>query len=913
MQDVRFENMKQILKYITFLWLVILGGQSQAFAAHIVGGDMYYDYLGNNNYKFYIAVYRDCNTVTGAPYDSPLPLGVFNSSFARITDVDVPFPGSVTLPIIFNNPCVQAPTGICTERAIYTTTINLPPIIGGYIVAYQRCCRQPTILNLANAPGEGLTLMCTIPGLETGQWANSSPRFTNYPPLAICNNDILNFNHSATDPDGDQLVYSLITPFGGASSANPAPNPIPNPPYLPVNWQGGYNAATPLGPGSSISINPTTGQLIAQPNLTGLYVVGIRVDEYRNGVYLGGNTRDFLFTVINCSISLQAILPVQEDLATFQGYCNGLTVQFENNSVGGTNYAWDFGVAGTSTDVSNAFQPIYTYPLPGVYTAMMVANPGWPCTDTAYMTVILDNTFLLDFTATDSVCFDGHSIDFVGTASPSLVPNQTSTYTWDFGPNATPQTANGLTVNNVVFSLPGVYPVQLSGVRGQCNSDTTINVVVFEQPVANFSLPSDYECEGQTISFMSTSTGSINYNWDFGDPSTTSDVSTLANPTYTYPAPGNYTITLIAGSTGSCIDTVDFNYQIYQDLDMSFTHPDSLCITNNSFDFIGTVSGPAGITTYTWDLGNNATPQTASGTSVLGVTYATPGDHTITLTGSYLNCSETVSSSIFIFKEPSIDFTIAPGGQCAPFTAQFIDLSQSDTPLQYAWFFGDGGSSNLQNPSHVYSNPGIYPVTLTINATSGCLANLSLTKNDLVDVKPRPTSSFTTSTDQTDICNSEVIFVDQSTGASIISYFPDDNGIFASNVPSSFPYLYQTSGYKDVIQIVQNEYGCEDRSTQQLYIEPFTVYIPNAFTPDGDQFNNDWAPVVALQSQEWHLIVYDRWGEKLWESFDQDAGWDGFYKGRKMQQGVYGYTLKYTSCGVEDKYNFLTGHFSLLK
>lgn len=901
------------MKHIWFsLWLVIFG-QVSAHAAHIVGGDMWYDHLGGNNYKFYIALYRDCNTQTGAAYDSPLPLGVFNSSNQRVMDVNVPFPGSVTLPIIFNNPCVQAPTGICTERAIYTTTISLPPIAGGYKVAYQRCCRQPTILNLSNAPGEGLTLMVTIPGVSTGATNNSSPRFNNYPPLAICNNDVLLFDHSAIDPDGDQLVYSLITPFGGASSGNPAPNPIPNPNYPFIAWQAGYNATSPMGPGSSVTINAATGQLTVSPNLTGLYVVGIRVDEYRNGVYLGGNTRDFLFTVINCVVSLQATLPLQTDLATFNGYCNGLTVDFENNSFGATNYSWDFGVPGVTTDVSTQFEPSFTYPAPGTYYATLVANPGWPCTDTATMEVILDNTFFVDFTATDSVCFEGHSIDFVGTAPPSLVPGQVTSFSWDFGVDATPQNATSLLVNGIVYTGPGVYPVTLSGSRGTCDADTTLNVTIFEPPVANFSLPSDYECDGQTVTFTSTSTASVNFNWNFGDPTTLADVSTLASPSYTYPGPGNYTIELIAGSTGTCFDTVEFTYQIYQDLIMSMTHPDSLCITNNSFDFVGNVSGPAGITAYSWDLGASATPSTAIGTDALGITYATPGNHTIILTGSYLDCEGTTTSNIFIYKEPTIDFTIAPGSQCVPFAAEFIDMSTSDTPIQYAWNFGDGGSSTDQNPSHIYTVPGVYPITLNIITNKGCIANLTLTKSDLVDVKPKPISSFTTSTEQTDICHPEVIFIDQSIGASILSYLPDDNGIFASNVPANFAYQYQTSGYKDVIQIVQNEYGCEDRSIEQLYIEPFTVYIPNAFTPDGDQFNNEWTPVVALEPQEWHLTIYNRWGEVLWESYDPGAGWDGFYKGRKMQQGVYGYALRYVSCGLEDKYNTLTGHFSLLK
>ena len=470
-----------------------------------------------------------------------------------------------------------------------------------------------------------------------------------------------------------------------------------------------------------------------------------------------------------------------------------------------------------------------------------------------------------------------------------------------------------MTVNGVVYSQPGIYPVTLSGVRGECIADTTLNVTIYEPPVANFSLPSDYECEGQTINCTSTSTASVNFIWDFGDPTTTADVSTLSNPSYTYAGPGTYTIQLIAGSTGSCYDTVSFTYQIYQDLLMSMTHPDSLCITNNSFDFVGTVSGPAGITSYAWDLGANATPQFVAGTDALGINFSTPGNHTVQLTGSYLNCSKSITGNIFIYKEPTIDFTLAPGNQCAPFTAQFIDLSTSDTPIQYAWDFGDGATSTGQNPSHIYTIPGVYPITLGTSTNKGCIANLSLTQSDLVDVKPRPVSVFTTSTEQTDICHPEVIFIDQSTGASIISYIPDDNEAFANNVPPIFAYQYQSSGYKDVIQIVQNEYGCKDRSSNRLYIEPFTVYIPNAFTPDGDQYNNNWSPVVALNSQEWHLTIYDRWGEMLWESFDQNAGWDGFYKGRKMQQGVYGYALRYVSCGLEDKYNTLTGHFSLLK
>jgi len=900
-------------RHIVLLFCFVFLQQFSAKAAHIVGGDLYYDYLGNNQYRFYVSIYRDCNTITGAAFDNPLPLGVFNSTNFRIMDLNLTFPGSNVLPIIFNNPCIVAPTGVCTERAIYVSGIvTLPPIVGGYTIAYQRCCRQPAIINIVNAAGTGLTLVAKIPGLETGMWANSSPRFTNYPPLVICNNDDLIFNHMATDPNGDQLTYSLVTPYAGASSGSPAPNPIPAPNYPLVAWEVGHSQTVPLGPGSSIQIDPVTGVLTASPNLTGLYVVGIRVDEYRNGVYLGGNTRDFLFQVINCVITMQAVLPTQPQLSTFNGYCNGFDVIFENNSIGGTNYAWDFGVPAITSDVSTAFAPTYTYPYSGTFNVRLIVNPGWSCTDTAYMQVIVDNTFNVNFTANDSVCFDGHSIDFLGTSNISPGTGIVTTYAWNFGSNASVTNANTQNVSNVVFNQAGSFPVTLSGVRNLCNADTTINVLIFATPISDFNMPNNYECEGQTILFSNTSTNSSGYAWNFGDISTLGDTSNVASPSYTYSNPGVYTIQLISGSTGACFDTIQYTYEIYADMNLAFTHQDSMCITNNSFDFIGTVSGPS-IATYNWNFGTNSTPATGTGTTVNGVTYSSPGSHTATLTGSYLQCSESVTSKVFLYREPTIDFILEPGLQCAPFLAQFKDLSISDTPIDYLWDFGDGTTSTLQNPSHLYLNPGNYPISLQISTAEGCIATLNMVQNQLVNIRPRPVSSFKTSTDQTDICNSEVVFIDQSTGATHLAYYVDDDGIFASGVPTIFPYLYQSSGYKNILQIATNEYGCQDSSRHQLYIEPFTIFIPNAFTPDADQYNNEWKPEVALRADNWHLTVYTRWGEQIWESYDQDAGWDGFYKGFEAGQGIYGYKINVASCAKEEKYQTLTGHFSLLK
>jgi len=876
-----------------------------ARASHIVGGDIYYDYLGGNSYRFYITLYRDCNS-TGAQYDNPLQLAVYISSNSLIYNVAIPFPGSVILPVIFNNPCVVPPSDICVEKAIYSTVIDLPPTPGGYTVTYQRCCRGPNVTNLVNPDDTGITLTTHVPGSETGATVNSSPRFTNYPPLLLCNNDDLVFNHVATDPDGDQLVYSLVTPFAGASGLNPAPNPAPPPGYFPVQWAGGFGATNPLGPGATITIDPTTGMLNASPQMLGLFVVGIRVQEYRNGVLIGQTIRDFLFKVFNCNITMQAILPTQEQLPGFVSYCQGLNVQFVNNSYGATNYAWDFGVSGITTDVSTSTAPAYTFPAPGIYDVMLVANPGWPCTDTAHMTVNVNNQFNVSFTSNDSLCVLDNSFDFVGQSDGP----PTSTYEWDFGPSASIPTATTLNVNNVNFNTTGLIPVTLTGNNGACDATFTDNIFIFPEPIANIILPTGYECEGLTVDFGNNSSGTTIYHWDFGVNTTLSDTSNLSSPSFTFPAGGTYEVTLIGGSSNACADTTTASITVNELLSVSFTNNDSMCVTNNIFNFDGTMTGPS-FTEILWNFGPNASISSSTDLDVNGVVFNTFGTFPITLTGSFDNCVESFTRNIFIFREPTIDFRVEPGPRCAPALVQFTDLSVADSPILYNWTFGDGGTSTLENPEHLYTDPGNYSVGLSIMTTEGCIDTLYLLKQDLVTIHPSPTSQFVVDPIETDICHADITFTDQSTGATEIFYWYDDSTFHGNQ--ANIVYNYQTSGWHRPMQIATNEFGCKDTSYQELYIEPFVIYIPNTFTPDGNEFNNDFNASFALEVLEWELTIYNRWGQLLYTTTDPEFGWDGSYNGKLVQEGTYAYILKYVSCEKPDSWQMLTGHVNMLK
>ena len=116
------------------------------------------------------------------------------------------------------------------------------------------------------------------------------------------------------------------------------------------------------------------------------------------------------------------------------------------------------------------------------------------------------------------------------------------------------------------------------------------------------------------------------------------------------------------------------------------------------------------------------------------------------------------------------------------------------------------------------------------------------------------------------------------------------------------------------MQIVTNEFGCKDSIMSKIIIEPYTIYAPNSFTPDGDEFNNTFLPISYLGSSSWHLTILNRWGEIIFESYDIDIGWDGTVSnGKFAENGMYIWKLEYTTCEPENPTKIITGHITLLK
>ena len=522
-------------------------------ATHIVGGELYYDHLGGDQYQVSLKLFRDCGpgNVNDTQYDGVVSIGVFGGDGTEFSVQTLQFPGSEQVTVTLNDPCLTAPPTICVELAIYTGVFTLPARPDGYHLTYQRCCRTPTIVNVPNAGDLGLTCTVRIPGSVVN---NSSARFAEYPPIALCLDQDLIFDHSATDPDGDSLAYDLCTPFNGGTAFDPIPVPTA-PPYTEIPWAAGYSETNQVDSDPGIAIDPLTGVLTVRPTLAASYTVAVRVKEYRAGVLLSETRRDFRFDVVPCQSAVLAEIGPQTDPGNDP--CAGLEVAFVNASQTGQLWFWDFGDTGSESDTSSAFSPTWTYAEPGTYLITLINNPGYSCADTAIATFVVNEPLVVSFAAPGPVC---------GTLVTEFIAqgNQTTaaTYSWQFGANATPQTASTGTVD-VTFEGTGTSTVTLTVVENGCTSTFSDEVTAYPEPTAFYTgSPPSPQPYGTDILFVDGSTGNgsqlVAQEWtSSGNP-----VGSGSPLEWNSPLPGTYLIQLEVTTADGCTAIYQLPYEI---------------------------------------------------------------------------------------------------------------------------------------------------------------------------------------------------------------------------------------------------------------------------------------------------------------------------------------------------------------
>ncbi|MFK7908342.1 MAG: PKD domain-containing protein, partial [Chitinophagales bacterium] len=549
-------------------------GMNDVNAFHIVGGEITYKCIGANEYRALLTVYRDCNCGNCGDLDDTAHVFVFRKDgIGAIPIIDslykVPRPpkNPVDPPI---NLCIEDPailSSVCVEKADYEFELFLPPSAGGYDIVYQRYSRNSTLNNINSPAQTGSTYMTSIPP-STLALCNSSPVFKEFPPTMLCTGIPFSLDQSATDANGDSLVYELCNPIIGGSDSCPTPGlqqqngscaTIGPPPYSPVSWSNGYDTQNPLGQ-DVMTLNPTTGRLFGIAPPSGQYVVGICVSEYRDGELINSIRRDFQFNVIECEAS---VAQVESDDVTANGEylfntCNDLTVNFINTSLKANRFEWDFGVPGTNSDTSTEPNPSFQYPDTGRYVGQLIAiyeTPDFFCVDTAEIVVLMYPLVDSNFDA-DVACYY-ESTTFTNTSTSTYGNFQT--FTWDFGDGNTSTDINPVHQ----YETGGTYLVSLTSVTDLGCRITSEKEIYVVPKVADFS--TTLKCPGVPIDFVNeTSIGTTAWQWNFGDPSSGADnTSTLEDPSHIYGAIGDYTVTFYTESTEGCKDTTDLSFTIY--------------------------------------------------------------------------------------------------------------------------------------------------------------------------------------------------------------------------------------------------------------------------------------------------------------------------------------------------------------
>jgi PKD repeat protein len=461
------------------------------------------------------------------------------------------------------------------------------------------------------------------------------------------------------------------------------------------------------------------------------------VNGYGNRMYIDN---------IRLKSDCEAIDPPIADFSVNPTFgCAPLQVQLtdlsQNNPI-----TWNWQMPGAVPPASTQQNPLIAYTSPGSYTiTLTVTNPAGVDTKVETNIVVVETTPVADFDFTTN----GLTATFTNQSTPNV-----DNFFWDFGDG------NSSTLENPVhtYAQDGAYVVNLT-VTNECGTSTYPSVVtVVTPPTAAFTANPTSGCANLTVQFADLSSpNTTDWLWTF--PGGTPNTSTDQNPTVVYTTPGVYDVTLeVSNSAGSDVIT-EVGYITVEGLpNPSFTYT----VDENEVTFTNTSTNAD---TYSWDFGDGNTSTEENPIHI----YAADGLYTVILTATNACGSTTSQQSVLIQTEPLAGFSADVTEGCAPLTVQFTDESSSNV-LSWNWTFegGDPATSNDQNPTVTYLNPGTYSVTLTVANSSG---NNTFVATDYITVNDVPTASFTSSVDVF-----EVTFTNTSTNADTYSWdFGDGN------------------------------------------------------------------------------------------------------------------------------------------
>ncbi|MSQ78291.1 MAG: PKD domain-containing protein [Flavobacteriaceae bacterium] len=557
-------------------------------------------------------------------------------------------------------------------------------------------------------------------------------------------------------------------------------------------------------------------------------------------------------------------------------------------------WGYDFGDSSATTLRSGSLSlPIkvsHQYKKPGIYLVNVAHISQFGCTEQSKHTITIHPQPEAKLIVPDVCLIDSAKIiDSSSIATGSIV-------NWDYllgdGSGLVSSAAN---ITHKYTSSGSYYLQSIPISNFGCRDTAYDTVIIHPHPVVNF-VGVD-ACAFDSTSFLDFSTipfDTINQQiWNFGDSAIQSFTKPFSKVYHSYVNWGKVPVTLTLLSDFGCanflIDTIDI-YPLPQPkfIVPPVCFPDTIQVFDISTIPIGS------IVSWDWSWGDGHLEHYDSAIIPLTHSYTSSNDYSTRLVVvSDKGCVSSFENTAIIHPLPKVKFEADKHRDCPPLEVQFMDKStlKRDSIIGWDWSFGDGDVSLDKNAWHRYPyKEYLYLVKLKITTNAGCTDSLTDTVPYWVNAVP--TASFVPNYDSVSYLDPQINFINTSKYPQYSYWtFGDGTEAYTRNVK----HTYVDTGRYNVRLIVTNAYGCKDTARRLVFVAPdYTFYVPNSFTPNGDFLNETWGPEgIFVGIRTYKVRVWNRWGEKVFETTDLLNKWNGNYQNSTKPglQDVYFYRI----------------------
>ena len=877
-------------------------------------------------------VWTNTNSSIGLPLNGSGDIGAFY--------VNNPGPQTSSATITVTPQYVNSTTGfMCLgQDESFTITVEPTPTVAYDIASQTVCSGEPTaVVNISSTPANSnVTWQLVNPPVSVGGITNTSGTGSTLPSLTL-----INFTSSA-----QQVFFqaSVSTPLNACQNNGPIGLILVNPEPVMNN----INDMT-------ICSGDVVSELLTA-SIPSTFVWGAQNNPNVNGESVGPiNSNYILNTLQNTTSALQYV--EYTITPTSNNGCIGVDLDFTVEVV--PDIVLDTQITPLDTQIcSNELTNIFlqtNYPATIIWHAIDNPNVSGETTTATvgnYISDILVNntpfnqyvTYYIDMISSPNACAgipelitvlvypaiqltNATTIDLCSedALDLNLASTVNATYSWYAldnglvqGESTTVQNSNVITdvlinASNQVQQV--FYAVDVYSLNGQCNAyDLPITVNVIPLPTINNN--DTVICSGEFTNIVldpaivpTTTIWNGVFNMDI-DGETTANIS------------GSYINDLLINTSGQD-DTLIYEVQLYAN--GCWGHMDSILVTvydqpvvdfsiltsplcsEENIQFVN-LSDPT--FDFDWSFGDGGTSVDFLPIHI----YDNSGTYQVMLVGTdpTNNCSAADSTTILVNKMPDASFYTMDTIGCGNLNATFYANYQATSEM--VWDFGDGQTlAQVGNVTNYYGQAGCYDVTLTVTSPEGCVAQESY--NDYVCVYENPIAFIGASPMSVNALNPTVQFSNSSQHAISYIWQMGDGGISYDDNPT-YTYPMEGADYH-VLMTAYNEVGCFDTASVDIHVyEELIFYVPNTFTPNDDEKNQTFYPILSQGMKRTYMefYIYNRWGELVFESHDPAYGWDGTYGPDALDCpiGTYTWKLKLETLQTQEVLDF-HGHVNLIR